>query len=144
MFGVWDRIFVHIIWSTWDRLPLVENEEVKRAVYACIAAKCSQLRCRALAVGGVQDHVHLLSKLHRTVALAELVGEVKGSSSHMANHKYRLETPLRWQRGYAALSVSPHLVEKVRVYIQNQSKHHANGTELPALEQLSPESDQHE
>ena len=123
MFGVSDRVFVHVIWSTWDRLPLIETEEIKRALCACIAAKCSQLKCRALAVGGVQDHLHLLAQLHRTMALADLVGEVKGSSSHMVNHSYHLETPFRWQRGYAALSVSPHEVRKVRAYILNQSQH---------------------
>jgi putative transposase len=130
MYGVYERVFVHIVWSTWDRLPQLADKEAKRAVYCCVAAKCKELSCEALDVGGIEDHVHLLAKLHRTVALADLVRNVKGSSSHLVNHEYLLESDLRWRRGYGAFSVSPNAVDTVRKYICNQASHHANNTTL--------------
>jgi len=138
MFGVWDRVFVHIVWATWERLPLLENHQVRRAVHASIAAKSNELRCEVHAVGGVEDHVHMLTRLHRTVALADLVRDVKGISSHLANHEHQLQPPLRWQRGYAVLSVSPKFVHQVRQYILTQEQHHRHGSEIEALERLAP------
>lgn len=134
MYGVYEEVFVHIVWSTWDRLPLLDNERVKEAVYCCVAAKCREMKCNALAVGGIEDHVHLLTKLHRTIALADLVRDVKGSSSHMVNHEYRLDSELRWQRGYGAVSVSPKGVETIKKYILNQALHHFDNTSSDILE----------
>jgi REP element-mobilizing transposase RayT len=142
MFGVLDRVFVHVIWATWDRAPLLEEIDVRRAVHACIAAKCRDLKCEALAVGGVDDHVHVLVHLHRTVATAVLAQEIKGVSSHLVNRKLGHVSELHWQRGYAAISVSPSGLDRVKSYVLKQVEHHHQGSLIRALEEL--ESDPRE
>jgi REP element-mobilizing transposase RayT len=136
MYRVFNRVHVHFVWATWDRLPLLVDEAVRRAVHACIAAQCKELSCEPLAVGGVEDHVHLLAGLYQTVAMSDLVGDVKGASSHLANHEYRVDPELRWQRGYSAVSVSPSAVGRVRSYILSQPEHHRDRSLIDTLEDL--------
>ena len=72
-------------------------------------------------VGGVADHIHLLASLRATHAVADLVREVKKSSSTWAaSHDSRFA----WQTGYAAFSVSASDVPRVTIYIANQEEHH--------------------
>ena len=136
MYRVFNRVHVHFVWATWDRLPLLIDESVRRAVHACIAAKCKELCCEPLAVGGIEDHVHLLADLYQTVAMSDLIGDVKGASSHMANREHRVVPKLRWQRGYSAVSVSPSGVDRVRRYILSQSEHHRDHSLIDRLEDL--------
>ncbi|MFI5246372.1 MAG: transposase, partial [Gemmatimonadales bacterium] len=80
----------------------------------------------ALKVGGVSDHVHMLVRLKATLAIAETVEKVKGSSSKWMNE--RMPTRFQWQKGYSAFSVSPSAVESVTRYISNQAEHHKRVT----------------
>ena len=66
MAHVYHRNFTHFVWSTWDRLPLLEGE-VEREAYALIQAQCTRLKVTLSALGGVADHVHLLVSLPRTL-----------------------------------------------------------------------------
>ncbi len=52
-------MFVHLVWSTWDRVPILTAMR-KEAVYSCIQAECSKLTAEVVAIGGTEDHVHLL------------------------------------------------------------------------------------
>jgi putative transposase len=79
------QLFVHLIWSTWDRLPLIVPTLEPR-LYAAIAEKCRELKCISIAIGGISDHVHLLVQLNPNTPVATLVKEVKGSSSHLVTH----------------------------------------------------------
>ena len=66
------QLYVHLIWSTWDRLPLISTK-IENKLYSTIAAKCLELKCEPLAIGGTEDHVHVLIRLHPPTAVAELV-----------------------------------------------------------------------
>jgi REP element-mobilizing transposase RayT len=59
---------LHLVWSTWDRLPLLE-EQYAREVYWVIGAKCAELRAESIAIGGIEDHVHFLWHFQRHSAL---------------------------------------------------------------------------
>jgi REP element-mobilizing transposase RayT len=83
------QLYVHTVWSTWDRLPLI-NPVFEPNLYAAVAVKCRELQCEPLAIGGIENHVHLLVRLNPTVAIATLVKEVKGASSHLVTHKISL------------------------------------------------------
>ena len=129
-------VYVHVVWATWDRLPLLSGE-FERAVYRAIGAKCDELGAEVIALGGVEDHVHLLVALPATIALAEFVGKVKGASSHLATHRALPDgTFFKWQGAYGAVSVSPRDVAEVSGYIARQQEHHANGGLVPDWEHL--------
>lgn len=75
-------------------------------------------------VGGVSDHVHIITHLPRTVSIAELIEQIKKTSSKWiktVDVRYR---GFRWQRGYGAFSVSPSQLPSVLNYIEAQKEHH--------------------
>ena len=126
------ELYVHCVWKTSRGRPLI-SAAIEPHVVRAIAAKSLELRCSPCAVGGTSDHMHLLARLHPSVSVARLVGEVKGASSHLVTHD--LGVPFfRWQSGYGAFTVSTEDVPAVERYILNQKQHHAIGAVEPALE----------
>jgi putative transposase len=123
--GSYSCLFVHAVWSTWDRRPLV-TPDVESEVYAVMAAKSLAFGCPILAIGGVADHVHILVRLDPTVPLARLVGEMKGASSHAMNHRIAPGGDFRWQGGYSAFSVGPRGLTRVAAYIRAQKERHSS------------------
>jgi len=118
------QLYVHYVWATWDRLPLI-TDRIERQIYASIFAKSRSLKCEPIAIGGLLDHVHLLVRLHTTISVAELVKGVKGSSSHLVTHELRPGMFFKWQGAYGAFTVSKESLDRVINYINNQKKHHA-------------------
>jgi REP element-mobilizing transposase RayT len=82
---VLNRFYGHFVWATWDRMPLL-TPEIREQVYAAIQTKCDELRCRVYAVGGTENHIHLVVELAGPVSQAALMQEVKGASSHLVTH----------------------------------------------------------
>lgn len=117
-------LFVHLVWATWRRLPLIDAD-VEARLHHAIGAKCVELRCRPLAIGGAADHVHLLVELDAATAVARLVGEVKGASSYLMTHRFDL--PFRWQPGYGASTMAADGVSAARRYVLDQKRHHGGG-----------------
>lgn len=117
------QLYLHCVWATWDRLPLL-TPELEQPVYAAILAKCKELKCEPVAIGGMPDHVHLLVRLHPTVAVADLVKGVKGSSSHLVTHQLMVGEFFKWQGSYGAFTLRKQSVPVVRAYIERQKAHH--------------------
>ena len=118
------QLYLHCVWATWDRVPLIAPQ-IEKPLYACIAAKCHELKCETIAIGGVSDHVHLLVRLHTTISVADLVKEVKGASSHLIAQKIAPNEFFKWQGAYGAFTVSKDDVSNVKAYVENQKEHHA-------------------
>jgi putative transposase len=129
------QLYLHLVWATWDRLPLI-TEGIKPRIYASIAEKCREMKCVPLAIGGISDHVHLLVRLYTTVAVADLVKEVKGSSSHLVTHEITPGVFFKWQGAYGAFTIRKSELSKVTAYIQNQEQHHSEKNLQPELEQV--------
>ncbi|MBW3624122.1 MAG: IS200/IS605 family transposase [Armatimonadetes bacterium] len=129
------QLYVHLVWATWDRLPLI-TAEMEARLYACMRQKCREFEAELLEIGGIEDHVHLLVRIPAKLSIAELVKQVKGSSSHLVSH----EMPggfFKWQGAYGAFTVSPGEVIHIQTYIQRQKEHHGNHTLIGEYE-LSP------
>ena len=80
--------------------------------------------CQPVIVGGVEDHVHLLSALSRTCEVAELVKEVKRGSSLWLKTKTADLQDFAWQNGYGVFSIGFSQLGQVREYILGQEEHH--------------------
>ncbi len=117
------QIYIHAVWATWDRQPII-TPEIETAVYAAIRAECARLKADILDIGGVEDHVHILVCLPPTLCVSDLIKQLKGSSSHLVTHKVTGRESFKWQGAYAAFSVSEDAVPAVRAYIRNQKRHH--------------------
>ena len=82
------------------------------------------LKSPALAIDGARDHIHILFSLSRVITIAELVEEVKTSSSKWIKNKGKEFSQFHWQKGYGAFSISQSQVTVVKRYIQSQKEHH--------------------
>ena len=116
------RLLVHSVFSTKERRPFVRSEEVRTEIYAYIAGILRNLQSPSIIIGGAEDHIHILSALSKNVALSELIGRIKGSSSKRLKEKGI--HGFAWQNGYGAFSVSESQVAAVTAYIANQAEHH--------------------
>ena len=99
---------------------------IRSEVHAYLTATLRGLDCEPVQVGGVADHVHLLFGLSRTISLAELVKDLKTSSTKMMREKDH--GGFSWQTGYGAFSVSESNKSAVIEYIVNQETHHRKMT----------------
>jgi REP-associated tyrosine transposase len=116
------HLIVHSVFSTKDRRPFLRSEEIRIETYAYMAGILKNLQCHPIKIGGTKDHIHILSSLSKNIAFADLIGQVKGSSSKRLKEKGILG--FAWQNGYGAFSVSESSVEAVTTYIANQAEHH--------------------
>ena len=115
---------VHLVFSTKGRAPWIP-EDVRDRLYAYQSGIFKQWNSPALAVGGVEDHVHALFSLSKNHALKVIVEEVKkGSSKWMKSADGTGNKDFYWQSGYAAFSVSQSNVDSVIRYIASQEQHH--------------------
>jgi putative transposase len=130
------KLYVHCVWGTWDRLPLI-TPEVETRLYAAITAKCRELKCEVIAIGGVADHVHLLVRLHPSVSVSELMKHVKGATSHLVTHEVSPGKPFQWSGVYGAFTVGIELLDRIAEYVRNQKAHHANKRLEETWEQMS-------
>jgi REP element-mobilizing transposase RayT len=134
------QLYIHMIWATWDRLPLIKPE-IESQIYAAIAAKCRQFKCEPVAIGGIENHVHLLTGFHTTTAIATLAKEIKGASSHLVTHKLIPGEFFKWQGAYGAFTIRHSDIPQIKAYIRNQKKHHADGMLDEELERIFIPSD---
>lgn len=97
-------------------------------MHAYLATICRDLDADLVWVGGVADHVYILSSLPRTLSQAELIERIKKTSSKWikaVDVRYR---GFFWQRGYGAFSVSPSQLDSVLEYVRQQEEHHRKRT----------------
>jgi putative transposase len=129
------QLYVHLVWATWDRLPLI-TPKLEPRIYAAIAEKCREHKCLPIAIGGIEDHMHVLTRFHTTVAIATLVKETKGSSSHLVTHAIMPGAFFKWQGAYGAFTIRKSEIPTVKAYIENQKRHHAENKLFPELEEV--------
>lgn len=114
---------IHLIFSTKHRERLLADR-VRESLHAYIAALLNNSRCHAVLINSVEDHIHLLFELGRTVAISSAVEEVKTASSKWLKTQGSDLRTFAWQAGYAAFAVDRSSVRAVRTYIANQREHH--------------------
>jgi putative transposase len=119
-----DQVYLHTIFSTKDRHPFFQTPELQKELHAYLASVCNNLKCPAIKIGGVADHVHLLTRLPRTVTIADFVKEAKRVSSLWLHGRGNEWSGFHWQSGYGVFSVSSSMVPQVEKYIINQPEHH--------------------
>ncbi|MEP6669471.1 MAG: IS200/IS605 family transposase [Chthoniobacter sp.] len=118
------RVVLHVVFSTKNRVPFLKDSELRARLHGYMAGVMRALGCDPIRVGGVEDHVHILCNLARTIAVAGLVEETKKSSSKWMKEQGATYQDFFWQAGYGAFSVSQSNVEQVRAYIAMQEEHH--------------------
>ena len=121
------KVILHIIFSTKDREPWF-GLDVRPRMHAYLATVCRDLGAEVVRVGGVADHVHIVTTLPRTVSQAQLIEEIKKTSSKWIKTLDVRYRSFFWQRGYGAFSVSPSQLKAVLEYVDTQQEHHRTCT----------------
>lgn len=129
----YNKIWIHAIWATKERMPLIQAN-VENKIHQFIASQLSELGCSVSIINGMPDHIHCLFLLSPQKSVAEVIKQIKGSSSHFINQQNLVAEKFAWQTGYAAYSVSESVVEKVVEYIRNQKAQHQKKTFLQEYE----------
>lgn len=127
------RTFYHLVWATKQREPLLVAR-VEAMVYGAILNKAKELGVIIHAIGGIEEHVHIVSTIAPKLAVTEAVRQFKGASSYYVNHQSGAEQKFAWQDGYGVLTLGERSVPDVVRYVKNQRQHHNAGTVLPIFE----------
>jgi len=131
-------LYLHLVWATWDRLPMI-TPEIERRLHRNMESEARKMGCTVLALNGMPDHVHLVASLPTTITIADLVKQVKGVSSHLVNETLKPASQFKWQGSYGAFTVSRWDLERVIEYVKHQKQHHATGGLFPEWEEAFEE-----
>ena len=123
MANSYTSIFIHIIFSTHNREPLLQSS-FRNRLFAYLGGIARENKVKAISIGGVMDHVHMLTLIPASVSIAKAVQLVKGGSSKWLHENIIPLKNFAWQEGYGAFSVSASQVPEVISYIENQEEHH--------------------
>jgi REP element-mobilizing transposase RayT len=118
------KILVHTVFSTKDRRPFLREKSLRDELHHYLGGILANHDCQPIIVGGVEDHVHILSMLSRTCEAAEMVKEIKRSSSLWLKRNNPELHDFAWQNGYGIFSIGFSQVATVRKYIAGQEEHH--------------------
>ena len=118
------QIWIHIVFSTKKRTPFLVHTPLRQMVFRYLANTARRMGVKSVTVGGMEDHVHLLIALAKTISIADFVKELKRNSSIWAKKQDPSLEGFSWQKGYGAFSVSHSGRHEVIRYIQNQEQHH--------------------
>jgi putative transposase len=117
------RILVHLVFSTKGRTPWLTSE-IQPELHRYISGTLNAQKCVTIQIGGHVDHIHAFFGLARTITVAQLVEDIKTSSSKWIKTKDPAFADFHWQKGYGAFSIGYLDADTVVSYIRNQEEHH--------------------
>ena len=127
MANTYTQLYTHIVFHTKSTGIIMRDEDLER-VFQYIGGIIREEGAIPFAVGGVADHIHILTTLPKTVTLADFVRAIKAKSSKCLKTVDPYYAVFQWQEGYGAFSVSPSLLERTKKYIFGQGEHHKTKT----------------
>ena len=129
----YNKIWIHAIWATKERMPIIHSN-IEYKIHQFISEQLRAQGCLVRIINGMPDHIHCLFLLSPQKSIAEVIKQIKGSSSHYINQNDLTSKKFAWQTGYAAYSVSESVVEKVFQYIKTQKEHHQKNSFMQEYE----------
>jgi putative transposase len=119
------QILYHVIFRTKDSKKSLTQTHIKE-LYAYILGIIKNKNCILYRINGIEDHIHILSDLHPSYALADYVKDIKVASSLWIKQSGKFQNFVGWSDGYAALTYAWRDKDIIENYIINQQKHHEN------------------
>jgi putative transposase len=118
---------MHCVFSTRQRHKTIDPD-LQQRLWPFIGGIARENNMKVLAIGGVEDHLHILLSLPTTIPVAKAIQLIKGGSSKWIHETFPQHRDFAWQEGYGAFSVGISQVETTVAYIQNQKQHHRKKT----------------
>ena len=127
MANTYTQIYIHIVFAVEGRQNLIKKEnkeELQKYITGIIRNKNQKL----IAINIPPDHGHIFIGMKPSIALSDLVRDIKNNSSTFINEKKWLRGKFNWQEGFGAFSYGHSQIDTIARYIQNQEKHHQKKT----------------
>ena len=119
--------YFHCVFSTKDRRPLI-TPQLRERLWPFMGGIARQNDLKAIEIGGVEDHVHVLLSLHASMPISKAMQLIKGGSSKWVHETFPEQRLFGWQEKYGAFSVSVSQLDAVIEYIKGQPEHHRKAT----------------
>src|SRR6266704_2605573 len=119
--------YFHCVFSTKERRRLITSA-LRERLWPFLGGIARQNKMKAIELGGVEDHVHILLSLPATMAIAKALQLIKGGSSKWVHETFPEHRLFAWQEKYGAFSVSESRVDSIVQYIKGQEEHHRKMT----------------
>jgi REP element-mobilizing transposase RayT len=127
MAGTFSQIYIEIVFAVKGRGNLI-SKRWQEDLYKYIAGIVRNKEQKSIIVGGMPDHIHVFIGLRSSMAISDIVGDIKNNSSNFINEKGFVKGKFSWQEGYGAFSYSHAQIGNVYNYVLNQENHHHNKT----------------
>jgi putative transposase len=119
--------YFHCVFSTKERRSWI-TPDLQERLWPFLRGIARQNKMKAIGIGGVENHVHLLLSLPSTLSVAKALQFIKGGSSKWVHETFPQHRLFGWQEKYGAFSVSVSQLDNILKYIQGQEEHHRKMT----------------
>ncbi|ANI88134.1 transposase [Arachidicoccus ginsenosidimutans] len=133
--STYTQILYQIVYSTKNREATL-NAENRKELYKYIWGILKNKNCHLYQIGGIENHLHIVTHLHPSVALADLVKNIKLASTDYIKSKNLFPDFTGWQDGYGAFTYSVEAKENLINYVKNQEEHHRKKTFVEEYKEL--------
>jgi putative transposase len=127
MANTYSQLYVHVVFAVKKREALIRDEH-REHLQRYITGILQKRNFKMIAIYCMPDHIHIFFGLNPSVALSDLVRDIKAGSSNFINEQKWFQSKFNWQEGYGGFSYSRSLISKVAQYIENQAEHHRKKT----------------
>ncbi len=122
------QIYMHLVFSTKNRVPFFKNSDIRDPLYSYIAKIIYENDSYPICIGGSEDHIHIFFNLSKNICFKDIIGEIKRSTSKLIKTKGDEYSNFYWQAGYEGFSVGQQQKQKTINYINKQNEHHKKGS----------------
>lgn len=123
MANTYTKLNIHIVFHVKSTGVCIKNEDLPK-VFAYIGGIVRNVDGYPITVGGIENHIHILATIPKTMSVSEFVQKIKANSSRWIKTLDKYYESFAWQEGYGAFCVSPSLLKKTIHYIETQEEHH--------------------
>jgi REP element-mobilizing transposase RayT len=137
--STYTQILYHVVFATKDREPVLEarrRDDLWRYIWGILKNQ----NCHLYRINGIEDHLHILTGLHPTIALSGLVKDIKVATNGWIREQSMFPRFSGWQEGYGAFTASWKEKDRLIEYIKGQEEHHRRETSKDELRRLIDES----
>lgn len=127
MANTYTQIYIQVVFAVQHRQNLI-NKDKKEELHKYITGIIRNKNQKLFAINSMPDHVHIFIGVKPSMALSDLVRDIKNNSSTFINEKKWVMGKFNWQKGFGAFSYGHSQIDTVVKYIQNQESHHAKKT----------------
>ncbi|MGN8224031.1 IS200/IS605 family transposase [Gracilimonas sp. BCB1] len=121
--STYTQLLYQIVFSTKNRKPVL-NKDKRKELYKYIWGILKNKKCHLYQINGIENHIHIITHIHPSIAISSLVKDIKLASSKFIKKNELFSDFQGWQSGYGAFTYSIEAKDRLIEYVRNQEEHH--------------------